>query len=203
MDSMPADLLMKLCSDFYDDEQIDLAKQLLHDLVTEMGHALPRFIKRRGMNKKNIVQTLLGTDNIPIFLAKDLSNLPPLYCTHFDISKVLSDIETLKNEMAVARYITESRTNIMAAIKDLQNGRKSVREDGTAVPIGQRPRNTSDAVMPSAAGASAAFTQGVAAIGLYPKHDVTSAEELSDSSITAVKELLHEDQPIANPGLWL
>ena len=149
MDSMPADLLMKLCSDFYDDEQIDLAKQLLHDLVTEMGHALPRFIKRRGMNKKNIVQTLLGTDNIPIFLAKDLSNLPPLSCTHFDISKVLSDIETLKNEMAVARYITESHRDIIVAIKDLQNGRKSVREDGrpTAVPTGQCPRNTGDVVM--------------------------------------------------------
>ena len=47
IEKMPADILVKLCSDFYNDEQIDEAKAILYDTCTRRGYTLPRMVKRR------------------------------------------------------------------------------------------------------------------------------------------------------------
>ena len=124
IEKMPADILVKLCVDFYTDEQIDEAKSMLYDACSQMGLSLPRMVKRRGAQKRtndlnDIVHILLEleSESTPTFLARDLTNLPPLSYNHFDLRKILQDIEVLKNEMAVA---SQSHADIMHAIRELK-----------------------------------------------------------------------------------
>ena len=179
MDTMPADILMKLCHDFYDDDQIDGAKQLLHEVCMQMGNSLPRLIKRRGAQKKendinDIMQVLLEIDtgHVPVFLAKDLKNLPPLSYNHFDITKVMADIELLKNEMGIARFIAQSHKDIMDAIKDLKQS------DGNCDITGNDHIYT-----------RTDETRLNAAVAPVRMNDVAGTDEVdSDNSITAVKQ---------------
>ena len=181
MGTMPADILMKLCHDFYDDDQIDGAKQLLHEVCMQMGNSLPRLIKRRGAQKKendinDIMQVLLEIDtgHVPVFLAKDLKNLPPLSYNHFDITKVMADIELLKNEMGIARFIAQSHKDIMDAIKDLKQS------DGNCDITGNDHIYT-----------RTDETRLNAAVAPVRMNDVAGTDEVdSDNSITAVKQYM-------------
>ena len=100
MDVMPADLVIKLVSSFYDEKQIESAKRSLFELIP---HPSLRFISRKG-DKKNLnnVQDMLGlllqtkTERIPAFVAMDLANLPPLSEDHFDVSKLFREIQALR-----------------------------------------------------------------------------------------------------------
>ena len=115
IDVMPTDLLSNLLSNFYDEETVDAAKRSLFDLTanaTVRKDGKIRWIKRRGENKKvndiqdilSLLQSLQSTE-IPCYVASDLNNLPPLSQNHFDISKVLSEIQTLKQDVRELKSI--------------------------------------------------------------------------------------------------
>ena len=61
----------------------------------------------------------LETENTPIFLARNLSNLPPLSYNHFDLGKIINDIEALKNDMQIAVHVAKSHDEILRAIDQL------------------------------------------------------------------------------------
>ena len=95
MNTMPADLLTKLVSDFYDDKEVVVENECL------LGHLPPtntsqRNVRRKGANKKTMnIQDILHiilnfeVEDIPCFVARDLSNLPPLTQDHFDLASVM------------------------------------------------------------------------------------------------------------------
>ena len=47
-------------------------------------------------------------ENTPIFLARYLSNIPPLSYNHFDLGKIKNGIEALKNDMQIAFHVAKS-----------------------------------------------------------------------------------------------
>ena len=107
MDSLPFDYLVKLCSDFYADTEIEAAKQI----VLQLGSPDKRYPKRKGQYKKistmqDILHILLEleTSHMPLFVARDLGNLPPLSYDHFDVSKLLHDVESVRNEINLIKH---------------------------------------------------------------------------------------------------
>lgn len=55
----------------------------------------------------------LETALIPTFLARDLTNLSPLSYNNFDMSRILKDIETLRNESNLVKSRSESYSNVV------------------------------------------------------------------------------------------
>lgn len=103
VDSMPTDLIIKLVCDFYDEKEIESAKKMFFDLTDDDRPSQMRNIKRQGPNKNtnNVTDIIslfqsLEVDRVPVFVARNLSNLPPISQNHFDMSSILREIETLK-----------------------------------------------------------------------------------------------------------
>jgi hypothetical protein len=97
------DNIVKICVDFYSDEDIEKSKKLLFDIVKPPN----RYIKRRAQDKAkdNIVDicTVFYTLDVaeqPTFTAKSLRKLPPLTVHEFGVGKILCEIQALK--MAVS-----------------------------------------------------------------------------------------------------
>ena len=54
MDCLVHDILVKVCSDFYDKQTIEASKKILHDICVSIGvQNLPRLKGRKGPNKKS------------------------------------------------------------------------------------------------------------------------------------------------------
>ena len=113
---------MKICLDSFKDHEIEAAKRLIFDICGECGSH--RLKGRKGPNKSQSnlqdVLTLLheiDPEDIPCFVAKDLTKLPPVNFDHIDVSSLLSqmnrmkyDIDTLKGgvDNMASLYLTTS-----------------------------------------------------------------------------------------------
>ena len=106
---MPYDILAKLCSDFYNIDDINTAKDILYRTAFTRRDA-PRLVKRRGDNQK--IQSIhdmlnifleMPTYAIPCYVSKDLNKLPPLSMNNFDLGGVIKSIECLKLEMQIMK----------------------------------------------------------------------------------------------------
>ena len=92
------DVIVKMCTDFYDSGVIAAAKDDLMSCVT-----LPEDDKRSGRRRvnlkevhmKDIVSILLEIkpEDVPVFLAGDLNNVPPRSLNNFDMSRIITDME--------------------------------------------------------------------------------------------------------------
>ena len=100
------DVIVKMCTDFYDTDVIAAAKDALMECVT-----LPEADKRSGRRRanlkevhmKDIVSILLEIkpEDVPLFLASDLNNVPPMSLNNFDMSRIITDMEVLKSQMKI------------------------------------------------------------------------------------------------------
>ena len=111
MNVVPFDVLVKLMSDFYTDEVVEASKQVLFETAFSNRNEEPPHQyshKRRGQDKKSkniqdIISVFLELPPhvTPSYVAKDLSNLPPLNMNCFDVSALVKDIEALQLHVAV------------------------------------------------------------------------------------------------------
>ena len=99
---LPFDSLVQLCSDLYSCEVISTAKHLLYNNVVTKG----RLVSRKGANKakmnmSDIVKVFLEMEiyNAPIFVARNLAELPPLTVDSLDSLKLITELETVAQEM--------------------------------------------------------------------------------------------------------
>lgn len=102
LDTMPRDIITRLCVQFYSAKEIAIAKNILFDVVKTKR----RHIQRRGddvakHDMEDIMQLLLEADlhgvNAVRFVAGNLSNIPPLSIDNVDMLKLYQEIETMKN----------------------------------------------------------------------------------------------------------
>ena len=95
--------IIRLCISSFKSEDVDKAKTLLFEFVpTEMG----RKITRKGENKtekdlQDIIKVLKECEPkiFPKFVACDLTKLPPISFDHIDVSKFLTDIRVMQEEL--------------------------------------------------------------------------------------------------------
>jgi hypothetical protein len=115
------DTLAELCAEFYSFDVISTAKQLLFTTVK----ARQRFVTRKGDNKANmsmhdIIRVFLEMDvlNPPMFVARNLADLPPVSADCMDSVKVLTEINTMKAQMKI---ITKSNQELISILKSSLN----------------------------------------------------------------------------------
>ena len=139
INTMPYDMLVKLLSDFYSDEDITTAKSILYDTAF-CSRDTPRLIKRKGKDKNiNNIQDIVNIflemppSSLPSYVAKDLSHLPPLTINCFDVASLVKDIESLKLQTSILQQSYE--TVIKAELLTCQENNKNTPDDTIAEPV--------------------------------------------------------------------
>ena len=117
VDQLPFDSIVQLCSDFYSCEVVLSAKQLLYKTVPVKS----RLVTRKGANKSkmnisDMVKVFLEMElaHTPIFVARNLSELPPLKMDCMDSLRVLHELESMKAQI---KYVTTSQLELVQLIK--------------------------------------------------------------------------------------
>ena len=106
---LPFDDLIKICLDFYKEDEVIAARTI----VDNYGDRLPR---RKGNDKiratlEDLVKAMLDPERtLPIFYATDLSRIPSVNLKHCDISVILSEMKSLRLELAELKYLKEEVT---------------------------------------------------------------------------------------------
>ena len=98
---MAPDTIVQLCSSFYNETEIDIAKALLYDLCADHDDRQYRMIKRssgprkKALSMKDIVSLFTRKhDSITVsFVAADLGKLPPIGFNNLDVCTLLSQIQ--------------------------------------------------------------------------------------------------------------
>ena len=133
MDSLPFELIVKIASDFYDDETISQAKIVLFQ---EVSHPSTRYRQCRGESKsyediRDMLKLLLSVqlEDIPIFLALDLSNIPPLAGETQDLSSVLADINAMKTSL---KLLTDAHKDLAECVIAVSSKCPNAGEQNTA-----------------------------------------------------------------------
>ena len=121
VDVMTFDSLKKLCTDYYHVAAIRKAKDILMSKVT-LPDGDKRKTKRRSNLKDSIMKDIISIfleiskADMPLFLAADLNNIPPLSMNNFDMSSLIIDLETVKSQMKLLQQSQEASMSVHAAI---------------------------------------------------------------------------------------
>ena len=131
------DVIVKMCTDFYDSDVIAVAKDDLMGCVT-----LPEDDKRSGRRRvnlkevhmKDIVSIFLEIkpEDVPVFLAGDLNNVPPMSLNNFDMSRIITDMEVLKSQMKI---IQEAQETALSAHVALCRETRDATNQSTSTPV--------------------------------------------------------------------
>jgi len=141
---LPFDDIVKLCVDFYNDNEIMSAKNILESV----GHSMH---KRKGLDKlrktvEDMVKVILDPKlSCPTFYAVDLARLPPIEATQCDMSAVLMELRSLRSELRSLKkledevYALRTQVNVQVELTAAQSSELSdLRSQLKAVQEGQR-----------------------------------------------------------------
>lgn len=119
LDTMPLDVIVKLTADFYPAGDIAVGKEVIYDIVKPTE----RLRKRRGdsagkEDARDICKMMLQTDvdKLPTFVAKNLSNLPPMTIESFDVCGLMKNMEEMKNTV---RCLVENQSTLSSTVRNL------------------------------------------------------------------------------------
>ncbi|XP_070534996.1 uncharacterized protein [Ptychodera flava] len=133
MDIMPMESLLKVCVDFYNDNDVESAKKLLFDLSTAFVLATDtRYIIRQGQHKRmNNLQDMYNVlQQLGEEFAKDLSKLPPVDITRIDVTGLFREIRALRNEVNSIKSVQMKQDSQIQKVGDSVMG---LIEDVTAL----------------------------------------------------------------------
>jgi len=120
------DSLVKICVDFYNEDEIFAARDLL-DLL--LSARLPR---RKSPDKlratvEDIVKALLNpSTDLPIFYAVNIARLPPVDAKHCDMSAVLMELQGLRKEVRDIQKLQEEVCVLRQQLADMVSIRGEV-----------------------------------------------------------------------------
>ena len=104
---MPVDTVHKLIVDFYKDDDIAEAKDLLFaSAVTNVRYRRKIGPHRSKQNVTDMINVILELqpNSSPVFTASDLSNIPPVSMNNVDILKLLRELEGMKSSISALQY---------------------------------------------------------------------------------------------------
>lgn len=136
------DQLSKLCADFYRDNEIEDARKLLSQVIKQ------RLTKHTGKDRgiirlntmKDIVKICLDpTNNLPQFYATELSRLPPTDINHCDMSAVLSELQSLRQEVRTITSLQTDVEQLKKLVSDLESKLNSLQVVEPIVKQQQKP----------------------------------------------------------------
>ena len=127
IDVLPPQTIADLCATSFDDTEIENSKKRMFDLCADENSS--RFRRRQGPKKSavnidDMIRLLQekGTD-VPVFVARDLSRLPPITFDSVDVSSLLHsirraqlEIDQLKACVGGKRDATVDLTDVVKAV---------------------------------------------------------------------------------------
>lgn len=129
---MTADDLVKVCSDFYTDDEIVSARDLINSLTCKSdGQRLP---KRKTQDKaratvEDVVKVILNPNvQLPQFYAVNLTRLPPVTPNHCDMSLLLGEIQSLRSEVRAVSHLRDEIYTLKEEVKVLSHLKKDVHD---------------------------------------------------------------------------
>jgi hypothetical protein len=139
IDILTRDDLVKLCADFYDDEEIWHAKQTLFDVCgAYLRTSNLKLIPRKGVDKKknnmlDICNCLVAIrkDEMPVFAARDLMRLPPLDISHIDVTVLLREMTHLREQMQKMNQRANDVEELRKDVADLKRSMVMAKEEST------------------------------------------------------------------------
>ena len=118
---MPNPQISKLCCDFYSNSAIQEAKDMLLSSIS-----LPEFDKRKTGRKTRIAETNMQDiitifyemkpREMPVFVAKNVNNLPPLSMNNFDMAHIIEEMSNIKCKMSILQEAQEKSLAVHAAL---------------------------------------------------------------------------------------
>jgi hypothetical protein len=114
IDILPTDTIVKLCVGTYTEEEIKKSKELLFELCAD--DTTTRLKKRQGekKNEQNIEDMLLllheKGDDVPTFVVKDLSRLPPITFDSIDVCVLLAKLEKTVADVKLLKKTIQDQT---------------------------------------------------------------------------------------------
>jgi len=123
MDCMSHDFVIKIVTEFYTKENISSAKRLLFDECVETGSRCKKYnIDSAKLDSRDIITKFneVGADS-PVFVAKNVANLPLATPDAFNLAKISKDITDVLR-------IEENVVSSFAALSSIQNDFKIVIE---------------------------------------------------------------------------
>ena len=155
---IPFDILLKLCTDFYSDNEVKEAKEMFFEtaFTNADDSERPRKVGRTGTAKRqkdaeDILKILMNMkhDDIPcMYVAADLTRLPPVGPNSFDLSGLIKDIAKLKEQMSVMQEA--QRVNILAHQSLCQPSVQTVPGTTTLTPSIDSSAATQESTQPTA-----------------------------------------------------
>ena len=119
MDSEAKKAIVKLASQFFKYEDIITAKKLLYETVSVTRR---RLIIHRGDDKARQEVTdiyyhfhAVDLDEVPIFLAMDISMLPPLFGNSNDMTAILRKIEVMQTQISTLMEAQKTTSELISA----------------------------------------------------------------------------------------
>ena len=122
---VPNDNIVRLCSNFYTEDAVEKAKDLLYSAWDDPDH---RKKPRKGPKKtpNNITDMLdhlqLMDEKsiaIPTYVALDLSNLPPISFDDIDVCSLLSKMEKMRTEFDLVKTAVTEQAAHMKEVEEL------------------------------------------------------------------------------------
>ena len=123
---MAVDDIVKVCVDFYREEEVFAARGLLDRVLPQ------RLSKRQGPNKcratvEDIVNKCLDPNvSLPLYFAADLNRLPPVDTNHCDVSAILAELQYLRAEVRSAARLAEEVATLRQEVAQLHQMKASV-----------------------------------------------------------------------------
>lgn len=126
MDTVDPFTMNKICCDFYSEESILCSKNML---VAMYPNPNERIIKRQGPKKSSLnIDDIIKVfqtnkknkeDNPPVFVAKDLANLPPLTFESLDVSALLHTMKKCQEEVSHLKEAVSLQTTTCSDLKEV------------------------------------------------------------------------------------
>ena len=93
-----------------------------------------RRVNLKEVHMKDIVSILLEIkpEDVPVFLAGDLNNVPPMSLNNFDMSRIITDMEVLKSQMKI---IQEAQETALSANVALCRETRDATERSSSTPV--------------------------------------------------------------------
>lgn len=117
---LPFDDLVKICVDFYTEDEIVEGRGYLDGVG-------PRMPKRKGADKcratvEDLVRIVLNPDyanSLPVFYATNLARLPPVDLKHCDTAALLVEIQSLRAEVRALKALKDDVINLQQQLSTM------------------------------------------------------------------------------------